>query len=288
VNVRSIFRRVLPAVAVASVLASGFVSSASGWSSRPNYKPIVLTLVSGWRPSAERLSKALRVEWPDLALWLATGLVALLLMHSMFRWLSRGGTSWRMRSTAAVFALLGTFLLFAMSAVGIAHQTGWWMGSGEAKWRGSVEAYDEPLNLAFRAEDVVQSLLTQGDHIPATTLRSALLHQRTRMHERMFITIFEDERGVATGAVIAPRDPHERARLGYIMVNAQEERESKNLSSAVGADDFDFRPFDQTKPLERWIKAGDFSKLSSELQRLRVDPTPFLERWRFDQSSIQP
>jgi hypothetical protein len=283
----SIFRRVLPAIAVSLVFASAFVSTEHRWYSSPNYQPIALALVSGWRPSAERLSKAWHADWLDLALWLAAGFIALLLMHSMFRWLSTGRTSWRMRSTSAVFGLLGANLLFAMSAVGIAHQTGWWLESAEPKWRSSFELYESPLHDAFEAEEITEALAKNRENIPAAELRSAILQKLAPMHERMFISVFNDEQGIATGVLIAPRDPADRARIGYILVSGRNERNPDPLQQPIDNAAIDSLLFGELKPGDQRIKAGDLPKLSSELQRLGVDPTPFMERWRFDLAQAQ-
>jgi hypothetical protein len=286
---KTALRRILPAIVVVLLLAPAFVKSAPPYYSKPG-PPIVLTLVAGWWSSAQRFHESWNAKWTDAALWAPMALFALLLMHSMLRWLSNR-PAWRMRSTFAVLALLGVLLLFAMSAVGIAHQTAWWFGSGEPKWKDTNAVYLTPLVEAIEAEEAVHELATKRSQIPAADLRAAISRDSRRFYETMYVTVFEDGNGIATGALLVPRERRARGKIGCVLLTARKGWSGRlNPVGRIDGEDVDALLSHGTglQSIDGQIPADDTAKLSTALQELGVDPKPFVERLFADGSADLP
>jgi hypothetical protein len=242
---------------------------------------MLLELITGWASSARRIFDALDFTWLNLALWLVALLIALFLTHSFLRWLQDGNRSWRLRSTTIVFGLLGVLLIFAMSAVGIAHQTGWWLTTGEPKWRDRSPAFWHEVDV-LEAEIEISDLGSQPENSEARDLRTAILRLADSLQERMFISVFEDDDGVVTGVLIAPRDTDARTRTGIRLIDGRNGWANLRSPRIIRPEDVDNLISGKLAPVPdqriRGIAATDASKLTEALADLGVDPEPFVKR----------
>jgi hypothetical protein len=243
---------------------------------------MLLELITGWTSSARRIFDALDFTWLNFALWVAALFIALSLMHSFFRWLQDGHRTWRLRSTAIVFGLLGILLIFAMSAVGIAHQAGWWLTTAEPKWDSQPSAFWQSEMEVLDAESEIFRLGSQPEYSKARDLRTAILRLADSLQERMFISVFESDDGVVTGVLIAPRDTDARTRTGIRLIDGRKGWADLQSPRTIRLEDVDNLISGKLAPVPdqriRIINATDASKLTEALADLGVDPEPFVKR----------
>jgi hypothetical protein len=206
----------------------------------PDALLVPFVLLFGWVNSFRRLGPGLRVNPATLALALTALLVLLAGTHRFFAWLSEhprsldGGTSpaparrWPWRWTLSVHAGFWLIVLAIVSLVCITHQVFWMVVSKEPVF----VSRGWPVRARADLHRAAQALVAAGDahHWDPVETRAAVWQDRAEsagdrsaLWERHHLVLLPAPDGRLAIAVVMPREPKARSKVGLAVVTPDAE-----------------------------------------------------------------
>jgi hypothetical protein len=203
----------------------------------PQGHKIVAVLLLGWVDFLQRTLPKVSINWAGIGMVTVCSLLILAALHSFCGWLARAcfakQAGWRWSSTFAIYGMLWTVFLTAMSVTGVVHQVAW-LAASDQPWM--VRSWSKISALRLHALHVESTLEFAGwDANRAWSEYWKGTFGREENDPQMFHSIFlSDAEGTVTSALVFFRDPAVQSKVQQFCAISPETGQELKPWSEIG------------------------------------------------------
>jgi hypothetical protein len=196
---------------------------------------LLWSVVFGWVAFLQRVWPSVTVNWNGIGMVTLCSALILAGLHSMGKWLfgalasrlaSSNGLQWRLSWTFALYLVVWLLFAAVMGAVGVAHQVGWLIRSGEplmkprrsaALWK--YQLREKAMNLAVCAHDANWNLETTRRSF--YDAEADLPNRHPNVFEDLHVVFLGGTSNELAAGLIFHRDRELQAKAGFAFVSPE-------------------------------------------------------------------